>query len=246
MRRYPTRGAHGELVHTLGARVVSGQIATNEILNGDEIGLEFGVSRTVVREALKVLASKGLVESVKKLGTYATQQSSWNWLDPDVMRWRFENTDSFSLLEDLGEVRLALEPIAARLAALRRPEEEISAMGDAIMAMAQASKKGSINPGRFTEADIEFHSAIYRATRNQFLLSFSRVMETGLLIRDQLVHESETEMADVVRKHRKIFEAIVAREPEAAEQRMTDLLIEAAADASRVVKARALLAKRKK
>ena len=246
MKTYPVRGAHGELVHALGVRVVSGEIAPNQILNGDQIGLEFGVSRTVVREALKVLAAKGLVESVRKLGTYATQPISWNWLDPDVIRWKFENASNFSLLDDLGEVRLILEPLAAQLASIRRTEQEISTMSDAIIAMAQASKKESLDPERFTQADVEFHSAIYRATKNQFLLSFSMVMQTGLLIRDQLVHSSAHVRADAVRKHSKVFEAIVAREPAEAEERMRELLIDAAADARRVVTAKASSAKRKK
>ena len=246
MRTYPIKGAHGELVHALGVRVVSGEIEPMEILNVDQIGLEFGVSRTVVREALKVLAGKGLVESVKKLGTYATTESAWNWLDPDVIRWTFENSPNYSLLDDLGEVRSILEPIATKLAASRRTEEDISDLGDAILEMAQAAREESLDPELFTRSDLAFHSAIYKSTKNQFLLSFSIVMQTGLLIRDQLVHTSANVRTDAVKKHRQVFEAIVAGEPEVAEARMRELLVDAAADASSAKKSKSQLPKRKK
>ena len=112
--------------------------------------------------------------------------------------------------------------------------------------MAQAAREESLDPELFTRSDLAFHSAIYKSTKNQFLLSFSIVMQTGLLIRDQLVHTSANVRTDAVKKHRQVFEAIVAREPEVAEARMRELLVDAAADASSAKKSKSQLPKRKK
>ena len=97
VRTYPERGVHGEIVHTLGSQIVAGTIAPGVALVPESLGEQFGASRTVVREALKVLASKGLVDSVRKRGTFVTPAHSWNRLDPDVLKWRFVTRDESRL-----------------------------------------------------------------------------------------------------------------------------------------------------
>ena len=117
---YPRRGLHGEVVHTIGLQIVGGTIQPGDPLPPeDELTSNLAVSRTVLREAVRVLAAKGLVEAKPKIGTRVRARSDWNILDPDVLSWRAETTNDRKLYEDTTEVRLAIEPLAARLAASR-------------------------------------------------------------------------------------------------------------------------------
>ena len=228
VRTYPERGVHGEIVHTLGSQIVAGTIAPGVALVPESLGEQFGASRTVVREALKVLASKGLVDSVRKRGTFVTPAHSCNRLDPDVLKWRFDSAPDSSTLESVSEVRLAIEPFAARLAARRRGEEDIERMEDALIHMAQAVRESSLDPELFTESDLQFHRALFDATKNEILSSFSQVMQLGLATRDRMVHSQRKFSETNVKEHRRVLNAIVSGEPDVAEKHMRDLLISAA------------------
>src|SRR6187399_3464470 len=118
-RTYPRRGLHGAVVHEIGVRIVDGQLQPGETLPDNGFLGEPDVSRTVVREAIKVLAAKGLVESRPKTGTRVRAPESWNLLDPDVLAWQQEGTPQPVFLRKLTEVRLIVEPAAAELAAQR-------------------------------------------------------------------------------------------------------------------------------
>ena len=131
---FSRRGLHGQLVDALGSRIVGGEIQPGETIDGEAIEAEFEVSRTVVREALKVLSAKGLIDARPRLGTFVRDRAYWNLLDADVMAWRgrAENPDSRLVLE-LGEVRTELaatrserERLVASLAALH---DEVRRLG---------------------------------------------------------------------------------------------------------------------
>ena len=113
---YPRRGLHGEVVHTIGLQIVSGHLRPGDPLPPeDELTSDLAVSRTVLREAVRVLAAKGLVLARPKTGTRVRERSDWNILDPDVLSWRAEAGYDQKLYEETTEVRLAIEPLAARL-----------------------------------------------------------------------------------------------------------------------------------
>lgn len=228
VRTYPERGVHGEIVHSLGSQIVSGELSPGVALFPEALGEQFGASRTVVREALKVLASKGLVDSVRKRGTFVTPAQSWNRLDPDVLNWRFNSVPDGSTLESVSEVRLAMEPFAARLAAERRSDDDIERMEDALIKMAQAVRETSLDPDLFTESDLQFHGALFDATKNEILASFSQVMQSGLATRDRMVHSQRKFSEANVKEHRRVLNAIVAGDPEWAEEQMRNLLVAAA------------------
>ena len=127
---YPRRGLHGEVVYTIGRRIVSGELKPGDPLPPEEeLTADFDASRTVLREAVRVLAAKGLVEARPKTGTRVRPREEWNILDPDVLSWRVVGAaHDPQLYAEMTEVRLAIEPIATRLAATRMTDDELTAV----------------------------------------------------------------------------------------------------------------------
>src|SRR5882762_613163 len=130
--QYPEQSLHGRIVHAIGRRILSGDLRPGELLPAEP---ELGASRTVVREAVKVLAAKGLVESRPKTGTRVRPPASWNLLDPDVLAWQQEGTPQPIFLRKLTEVRLIVEPAAAELAARRARAPELTTLDGAFLEM---------------------------------------------------------------------------------------------------------------
>ncbi len=227
---YPSRGQHGRIVRELGIRILSGDLPPGTILDLEGLSRQYGASRTVMREAIKVLAGKGLVDSVRRRGTFVQAQSQWYRLDPDVLRWQFEATADAALFRQLSEVRLMIEPTAAALAAENRTEDDLDALGDALALMAQ-HQPGS-DATKFIEADIAFHVTLLKATHNDLAASLSVVIEIGLATRDDLIHSRDTPTKESLRAHRRILDSVAAREPREAERRMRVLLASAASDLS--------------
>src|SRR6266540_4590215 len=135
---YRGRGLHGEVVEELGSRIVGGRLAEGQTLDVPDLEAELDVSRTVLREALRVLKAKGLVDARQKRGTFVQPRTEWRLLDPDVVRWQFAGRDDSRFLDDLAEVRGIIEPASARLAALRRDDADIAAMAKALETMSVA------------------------------------------------------------------------------------------------------------
>ncbi|QKV67548.1 FadR family transcriptional regulator [Streptomyces harbinensis] len=229
MASYAGRGVHGHVVQHLGARIVGGSLAEGEILDIRAIGRELDVSLTAMREALKVLAGKGLIDARQKRGTFVRARSAWNLLDPDVIRWRTEGGDGEQLMRDLAEVRSIVEPAAAHRAALRRTEDDLAALEAALAAMARAGDDWSAA----AEADASFHRALLAATGNEMIGRLDLLLEPGLRERDRLVHTHLT-AADPVPSHRAVADAIRAGDAARAEAAMVRLLAEAAHDVDRV------------
>src|ERR671936_329887 len=138
VRTYPRRGLHGAVVHEIGVRIVRGELKPGDTLPDNGLADEPAVSRTVLREAIKVLAAKGLVESRPKIGTRVRPRRDWNLLDPDVLAWQIEAGPDAHFLGQALELRRMIEPAAPRLAAKRAAPEQVAALYDAYEAMAAA------------------------------------------------------------------------------------------------------------
>ena len=233
MAGYAERGLHGQIVHELGGRIVTGRFAPGEVLDLSLLEGELGVSRTVLRESLKVLAAKGLVDARQKRGTFVRQRDEWNMLDADIIRWRSSDRSDRSLLDDLDEVRAIIEPAGARYAALRRTDADLTALQDALSAMAEAARIGGGEPapGRpdVVAADLAFHHALLAATHNELLQRMEMVIEVDLAERDRLVHGAPSAQ-DPVPAHRSVLDAVRERDPARAERAMNDLLAQARHD----------------
>ena len=226
MTSRPLRGTHGQVVHELGTRILSGDLPPGIILDLPALENELGISRTVLRESLKVLTAKGLIGARQKHGTFVTEPDAWNMLDDDVLRWRAGGGTDSTLLQELGELRLIIEPAAAALAAERATESDLAALEASLDAMEDSSATGS---GHVVDADLAFHAALLRATHNDLIASLRSVTEHGLRQRDLLVH-ADPGAEDPVPSHRAVFEAVRHRDPEAATTAMRALLDQAARD----------------
>ncbi|MES4904339.1 MULTISPECIES: FCD domain-containing protein [unclassified Streptomyces] len=225
MASYSGRGVHGQVVHQLGARIVGGRVAEGETLDIGALGAELDVSLTVMREALKVLAGKGLIDARQKRGTFVRERTHWNLLDADVIRWRMETGDGSQLLRDLADVRSIVEPAAAHRAALHRTDADLTALENALEAMGQAHAESS----DAAEADAAFHRALLAATGNEMLQRMDMLLEPGLRERDRMVH-AHGDADDPVPSHRVVLEAVRDQDPARAELAMLDLLAKATED----------------
>jgi DNA-binding FadR family transcriptional regulator len=211
---------HGQVVHELGARIAGGHYAPGTVLpNEEELGVELGVSRTALREAIKVLAAKGLLESRPRIGTRVREQSSWNQLDPDVLTWRCRKTPDAAFLEELTEMREIIEPAAAQLAARHRSPAQMAAMDKALKAMTDAE-----NLDQWVKADLAFHRAILDASGNTLLRPLATLIGSAL---ESLLGLSARKAEDFrigLPQHVRVRDAIHVKDTSAALNAMVRLL----------------------
>lgn len=230
MASYAGRGVHGQVVHALGARIVGGDLAEGTTLDVRALGEELNVSLTVMRESMKVLAGKGLIDARQKRGTFVRERKHWNLLDADIIRWQVESGAGQRLMRDLADVRAIVEPAAARRAALNRTTDDLHALQTALDAMAQAHAQPS---AAAAEADAAFHRALLDATGNEMLARMDLLLEPGLRERDRVVH-SHDQADDPVPSHQAVLDAIRDQDPARAELAMLDLLAKASHDLDQV------------
>jgi GntR family galactonate operon transcriptional repressor len=229
MAAYQGRGLHGQIVEQIGVRIVGGSYAPGTILFADVLEQTFDVSKTVVREALKVLAAKGLVESRPKRGTVVLPRRAWSLLDADVLRWQHGEQPDFSFLKYVAEMRTIIEPAGARRAAERRTEDDLKVMQRALDAMSA----GHDEPEAVVAADVQFHRALLDSAHNELLSRMEVVLAAETQVRDRFLHHSKNG-ADATRAHQAVFDAIRESDAELAGKTMEALLAQADADLAEV------------
>jgi DNA-binding FadR family transcriptional regulator len=197
--------------------------ADNPIPIEAELCIQYGASRSVVREAVKMLTAKGLLGSRPRLGTWVQPEENWNLLDPDVLGWLLERKFSAALLIEFNELRLSVEPGAAALAARVAGPEEKAAIRTAIERM-QAADRGDGDP---LEPDIAFHVAVLRASRNRFFAQLTGFTATALRISIRMTNRYKGVRLASVADHKKVADAIIAGRPAAAAEAMRKLIQEA-------------------
>ena len=208
------RNSHALVVDGIGKAIVAGTYAQGSILPGDaELARLFGVSRTVLREAMKTLAAKGMVVARARIGTRVTGRATWNYFDSDVLRWHLESGPDLEFMEHLRDMRLAFEPSAARLACRRAKPADIARMHEQCDAMAQAGSEEA-----FALADLEFHMALIEASRNPFMHSVGTLIEAALVtsFRMSSPYGQTVRQAVTADKHRAIAVAIENQDADAA------------------------------
>ncbi|HEY4277639.1 MAG TPA: FadR/GntR family transcriptional regulator [Conexibacter sp.] len=224
----PIRGLHGQAVQQLGREIIAGRRAPGELLDPEQLETELGVSRTVVREALRVLTAKGLLAARPKVGTHVRERSEWRMLDPDVLRWRYETATDFAFLDSLAEVRQIIEPAGAALAAQRRTDADLATLREALSEMERAHAARDAEAA--TASDLVFHRALLAAGHNELLEQMEMVIAAGLRVRDRLVHE-RPDWDDATPDHAAVLEAVQARDADRARERMEALLERGVRDA---------------
>lgn len=225
MAIYSKRGVHGQTVREVARRILGGEYPEGATIDVASLEQDLDVSRTALREALKVLAAKGLVDARQKRGTFVRARSDWNLLDADIIRWQFAERTDNGFLDNLHEVRRIVEPAGARLAAERRTDADVEILEAALKTMAAADG----DPARAVEADLAFHRALLAATHNELLMRMEVLLETGLATRDRLVHGADPH-DDPVPSHQAVLAAIRDQDPDAAEAAVHALLDKALAD----------------
>ena len=205
---------------TIGKRIVTGQYKPGDTLPTEpEVQAEFGVSRTAVREAIRLLSAKGLTASRPKIGTRVRPSVDWNMFDADVLRWQVEYGPTDEFVNSLFEMREIIEPSAAALAAERATEEDIAGLGEAMDGIQNHSRGGAEQ----IAADIDFHMAILSASRNPILISVGAMINSALELSFTIGWRTVM-AADSVLQHRAVYEMIAARDSEGAFYGMRRLL----------------------
>jgi DNA-binding FadR family transcriptional regulator len=218
-----TRNSHAQVVDGIGAAIVHGRYAEGSVLPRDEeLVQRFGFSRTVLREAVKTLTAKGLLVARSRVGTKVRPREAWNMFDADILRWHIEAGAGKAFYADLSEMRLAVEPHAAKLAAQNASEPSIRAMRVTVDRMATAPDRRT-----FAETDIELHSQIAKASGNAFMQSVSALIETALLSSFWISSPAQNpiDQSAVAADHGRIVDAIDARDPQSAEDAMRHVIV---------------------
>ncbi|ANY19284.1 HTH-type transcriptional regulator LutR [Tsuneonella dongtanensis] len=204
-------------------------IVTGKLEPGDRLPVEadlvakHGASRSVLREAVKVLNAKGLVTAKPRRGTTVTPQSEWNVFDPDVLRWTLAGRFSLDLLIQFTQIRIGIEPQAAALACIAASERDIARIGEGYRRMVDADK-GRDDP---LAADISFHLAILDATHNLFFARLKPLVETALHFSIRYTDSIVRDESEKLGVHEDVFLAIAARDAEAASAHALKLLTDA-------------------
>lgn len=183
---------HGMLDH-LGKAIVTGGYDGKVFPTEADLSIQHGVSRSVTREAVKMLTAKGLLSARPRQGTIVQPSASWNLFDPDVLRWMLERKFSIDLLRQFSELRVAIEPAAAALAAKAADAEglDIIRAGFARMVAAEQGEDDTL------EADIAFHLSILRAAANPFYMQFGDVVATALRTSIRFTNRIQGRTADL-------------------------------------------------
>jgi len=229
------RNMHGQALDRLGQEIVSGTYACGATLPPEPLLCEaLGVSRTVVREAVKSLVAKGLLVTGPKLGTRVLPEASWNWFDSDVVRWKSRSGLTRPFLRDLQELRRLVEPAAVRLAAQRASNADIGELETAFADMRAAIEHG----GDYASADLRFHQGLLRACHNRMLGQMGKAL--GALLRTSFeISSSRPDSAlHSLPLHRAVLDAVVARAPDDAERAILVLIDGAAKDIATVLASR--------
>jgi DNA-binding FadR family transcriptional regulator len=221
----PARRAHSnhaEVARSLGVDILAGRYPEGAKIPGDaELTLIFGVSRPVLRESVKTLVAKGLLSTKARVGTVVRERAAWNMFDVDVLAWRLDAGVDKRFLRDLADIRLAVEPRAAALAAERRTTDDIAMLRASIAKM----KREESDAVGFADGDLGLHIGVANASGNPFMRSIGGVIEAALrasFLLSAPVEERERDIAIV--SHEQIVDAIEERDGEAASAAMTHVI----------------------
>ncbi|WP_421839052.1 FadR/GntR family transcriptional regulator [Novosphingobium sp.] len=218
---------HGSIARDLGTAIVTGKYPPGHVLSGE---LDFAernqISRTAYREAIRILAAKGLVESRPKAGTRITDPSRWHILDPDVLAWTFAGEPSVTAIHDLFELRMIIEPAAAELAAKRRNGGQLAQMGHALEEMAKHTLASPLGQA----ADQAFHTTLLKATGNAALIALASTISAAVRWTTIYKQRKRKLPRDPLPDHRVLFDAVANGDGPGARTAMHRLIELALAD----------------
>lgn len=216
---------HSNLLDALGAAIVSGRLASGQVLTLDGVSAEHGVSRSVAREAIRVLESMGMVASRRRVGITIQPAEKWNVFDPRMIRWRLCAGDRAAQLASLSELRRGFEPAAAALAARRADPHQCRIMAAAVSDMAVHGRSGDLSA--YLLADKVFHRTLLEASGNEMFRALNGVVAEVLTGRTEHGMMPERPNTAAIELHDQVARAIRLRDEAAAEAAMRAIIDEA-------------------
>lgn len=214
------RSLHVQVAREIARKILSEEVAQNEIIPSEMVLCEqFSVSRTALREAIKLLTSKGLLESKPKVGTRVKTRDNWNFLDPQLLSWITDIGNNEDVYQEFLALRKAIEPEAAALAAKNATAEQRILLSATFQKMNDIAVNFEV--GSWTEADMEFHRLVFLSTGNSFYLPFANVLCTMF---ESFIGHSSEEGGTCINEHREIYDAIMAGDADKARQANIALL----------------------
>ena len=208
---------HRRVADSLGGRVASYELPAGSVVNLAELEKEYGVSRTVAREAMRLLESLGMLEARRRVGLIVADESHWNVLSPQVIEWRLAGPERDAQLRSLLDLRIAVEPTAARSAAIYATPEERERLVELASRLSALGDKGLGQTDEYLMTDVDFHETLLRASGNEMLAALDQVVRTVLIGRTRLGMSPAHPVAEVLDHHVTTARAILECMPEAAE-----------------------------
>ena len=229
------KNVHGNTVDFLGEAIVAGRYPAGTTLPAEAVlGDELGVSRTVVRESVKSLVAKGLITTGPKVGTRVLTSENWNWFDPDVTIWQVRAGLTPEFLRDMQDLRRIVEPGAARLAAERATDADITELQSAYAGMEVAVHEG----GDYVSNDLRFHQTLLASCHNRMLIQMNRALSALLRTSFELSTRRKNGPRESLPLHLNVLKAVVARQPVKAERATIAIIDGARADIDQVLASR--------
>ena len=221
---------HDNVLTALGAEIVGGALPSGGVINLEGVGTQYGVSRSVAREAVRVLESMGLVASRRRVGITIQPVHRWNVFDPRVIRWRLESGDRMAQLDSLSELRRGFEPAAAALAARRADPRQCRVMAAAVSDMVIHGRSGDLEA--YLLADKMFHQTLLESSGNEMFRALNGVVAEVLAGRTHRGMMPETPDPVAIALHDEVARAVRLRDESAAERAMRTIIDEARAATS--------------
>lgn len=215
-------GLHARVLDQLGPAICSSELASGSVVRTDELELRYGVSRSVVREAVRVLASMGMVASRRRVGVQVLPSTEWNLYDPQLIRWRLASPGRIAQLRSLTELRTAIEPEAARLAALRAPlanASDLMGLAGKLWAAGQANDAET-----FLSLDIVFHRLVLSSSGNEMFARLNTLVAEVLTGRTHYGLMPEHPHNEALQMHVDVASAIQRGNPDDAHASMLGIM----------------------
>jgi DNA-binding FadR family transcriptional regulator len=212
------------IVQSLGRAIALGEHPQGEPLKAEAALCEsFDASRTVLREAVKMLTAKGMLDARPRRGTIVLPESQWNLSDPDILNWLLDRKGSLPSISEFGVMRLAIEPAAAGLAASNLTDDNRIMLNNAIERMYAAAR----GEDDHLDADIAFHVGILEASGNRFFWNMRHTIDVALRFSIRVTNRFKGVDKASVEDHQRILDFILAGDHQGAETQMRNLLLEA-------------------
>jgi DNA-binding FadR family transcriptional regulator len=214
---------HSKVVDVFGLAIVNGDMPPDSTFTIDDLEVQFQVSRSVVRETLRVLESKGMVRSRRRIGIQVLPRDEWSLFDPTIIHWRLESSQMKTQLRSLMELRLAIEPEAGRLAAVRATLDQVSELMGITGQLWAAGQSGNMDA--FIDADIRFHRLVLTASQNEMFAQLDSLLGEQLRGRAHLGLMPPEHNPRGLQLHMDVASALQRREAEPAHAALAGIVI---------------------